>query len=592
MNRYLPKWTISCLLLFAVSHCAQVGLGNQRGLEFTSAVQSLQQSPGHKLIQFFDNLTLSVSSANTGLHGMPLAIVADFRNKHVQTGILQLPGEINALGVTSNYFSLVGNLGSLPPIFPGTYTVPTTGDVTFSGALPDWSGLGDVSLWTQTLCLDPAAPNGVAISRTLRHDVATTPLGSQVTPAGASQDQFMAYSLLTADLDGDGSDEIIAGAPGATVGGLQGAGRVIITWGPNQTTQTTVDAPAPQTGAWFGSWLEVADLDGDGNPDLIVGAREESIGALTGAGAVYIMSGPGFTTFTRLQSPTAEFGARFGHAVTCADWNGDGQLDVVVGEPKATSGGFIQAGRVHVFEGAAYSNVTTIECPNAAPGTKFGYAIDGGDLDGDGSDDLAVGAPFQHVGGTTVDSGAGYIFVSTSVTPTYTIEQTSEYALLGDAVVMTDLNLDGNLDVVFGAEFDNESGVSDAGSLHVAMGPNFTNRFEILPPQPLNHGGFGSDLCASDINHDGFPDLVVGEFWADIGPDARSGDGWILLGPSFEQAIQLLPTYTQTDGRRGRRVACGDLDGDGIGDAILGAPFASPGGAGALHDGELFIYQY
>ena len=564
----------------------QIGPGNQRGLDLATGLPSVAAGAAAKVISPGNVLDVIGSASNSALVGAPFFLAADLRFRSDQN-VLQLPLEPDVLGVGLGFFWVVGNLGPIPPVFPGSYPLGAS-PLTFSAPLPDWSSLGDRSLHFQAVTLDPTAPHGLAISRTIRHDLVPTPVETVLTDSGYSSQNYLSYGLHTADMNGDGYLDVLVGKPGASPLGLLEAGELHIAFGPDQVTTSTLLSLLPSAGAWFGSSVRSADRNNDGVTVLIVGAREETVSGFTGAGAVYLLDGPSFGNKTRIVSPNPEPGARFGNAVAHTDWNGDGLMDLVVGAPKSTSSGFVQAGRVFIYLAPNFGAPLVIECPNPAFGSKFGYALEGGDLDGDGLGDLAVGAPFHDVLPND-DTGAAYLFRAPSLTPWISHLQPAGHAVLGNAVTIVDFDLDGHLDVAFGAEFDANSGVADAGSVHILMGPSFLPAREIFAPTPQVFGGFGSDVAHADVNGDGFPDLVVGEFWYQVGSVPRSGRGWVVYGPTLEQFTELMPAVPDNDGSRGRRVAAGDLDGDGFAEAILGSPFSSP--PGNPGDGEAHIFR-
>jgi hypothetical protein len=425
----------------------------------------------------------------------------------------------------------------------------------------------------------------------VRHDLSGPIAERELTDSGYASQNLLSYGIHVADLNGDGFGDMIAGKPGASPNGLFEAGEVVVWWGPDLLSKSTYLSLVPSQGAWFGSWVRTGDVTGDGVTDLLVGAREETVAGISNAGAAYVLVGPNFTNKIRVTSLSPEQGARFGHEVAHTDWNGDGIQDLVVSSPKASSGGFVQAGQVSIFIAPNFSSRLTIECPNPAFGTKFGYTIEGADFDNDGMGDLAIGAPFHGVNPGD-QTGAGYLYKAPSLLPWVSHLQPAGYALLGNAVTTGDFNGDGNIDVAFGAEFDSQSGVVEAGSVHILLGPTFQNPFEIVSPMPTVQGGFGGDVCAADVNNDGYSDLVVGEFWYTVPGFLHTGRGFVCYGPSFEQMTELRPLTVDAGASRGRRVASGDINGDGFAEAVLGAPFATPGSNANLNDGSLHIFYY
>ncbi|MFD7281279.1 FG-GAP and VCBS repeat-containing protein [Streptomyces sp. NPDC059862] len=152
------------------------------------------------------------------------------------------------------------------------------------------------------------------------------------------------------DLNGDGYDDIVTGAPPGSVREGDG-GSVNVYLGSSSGTRTqpaqtiTQDTPgvpgADEPDDWFGHWLSVDDINGDGYADLAVSANFETIGTAKLAGSVTVLRGaPGGLTTTGAQSltqntagvpGTAETADRFGWTVRLTDVNGDGRADLFAG---------------------------------------------------------------------------------------------------------------------------------------------------------------------------------------------------------------------------------------------------------------------
>ncbi|TAK67068.1 MAG: hypothetical protein EPO22_03245, partial [Dehalococcoidia bacterium] len=156
-------------------------------------------------------------------------------------------------------------------------------------------------------------------------------------------------SVASGDVNLDGASDVVIGAPMEIVGFYSGQGRVFVQSGADRSNMYTLTTPNPQSNARFGQSVAVADTDGDGTPDIIVGAYNESLGAFTGIGHVYVFSGATGLLTRTLISPNPESGEHFGIAVAAADTNNDGKADIIVGSPNETVGGNVQQGRAYVF---------------------------------------------------------------------------------------------------------------------------------------------------------------------------------------------------------------------------------------------------
>ncbi len=225
----------------------------------------------------------------------------------------------------------------------------------------------------------------------------------RTTLRGNIDEEYYGFAVAAGDLNKDGLADIAIGAP---FGGSTGAGAVYVFLGRKQLSSRpdfVLQNPHPAVGSTdpenpaFASSLAVADLNGDGYADLIVGSPNTSEASRTGR--VYIFfGGPTLrdTPDLTLEEPAPQAGSAFGYALATGDLNGDGKNDLAIGAIGASVGGRSRAGRVYIYSGGDTIGPTptaTLDPPTPETGGEFGTALAIGDFNRDGKPDLAVGAP-------------------------------------------------------------------------------------------------------------------------------------------------------------------------------------------------------
>jgi hypothetical protein len=268
------------------------------------------------------------------------------------------------------------------------------------------------------------------------------------------------------NVNGDAFDDVIAGAPDWFDGVILGGAAAVYhgsAGGLPPSPSWLVGSDLPDTA--FGSSVSGAgDVNNDGFDDVMVGAPnyEQSV-TLEGRAFLYLGSASGLSTSAAWSplggQPTGHFGAT---VAGIGDVNNDGFDDVAVAGPDEDDGE-TDEGLVHIYLGSAgglsASATVTLQANQAS--ASFGSSVSGaGDVNGDGYDDVVVGAPKWD--GGLIDEGKAFLYLGSAggvqPVPVWSVEGDQAGALMGSSVAgVGDMNGDGLDDVAVGApSYDND----------------------------------------------------------------------------------------------------------------------------------------
>lgn len=497
------------------------------------------------------------------------------------------------LSVASGTFSLDGGLDG-----SNGFTVESTffnniGAVVASGGDINGDGIDDILIGTRSnvaFVVYGDAVTASTIDTTTDVTFGGTLLGEIF--AGEAGSTFGASIAIVGDLNGDGENDFVIGAPTSDDGGAVDTGIAYVVFDPaDGSLPNSISAPANVP-------------DDTGQLDLIV------------AGRLANMSGiDGFT----IVSENAD--ARGGFAVaSIGDVNGDGRADLAFGAPQEDIGG-TDRGQVSLIFGN--DSMTTFgPTVSSDPGTTFNPADDVltgpsdgaligaeiaglGDINGDGVDDFVLGAPSSNTAAGEAIIVFGIDDESADFNSDLSLYGTAGNEALGiriqgaagDQVGSSiigggDFNDDGIDDIIIGAKGDN----ADAGSVIVLFGKasgdsyDFGNNFVlgtdtlasddgfIISGPPMSGGLIGSELTVlEDFNGDGINDFAL----TAEGGDGGNGDVVLVFGSSTigDQPIDFLSpdagsflviTGGPSGINLGRSLASGDVGGSGNSDLIIG----------------------
>jgi Ca2+-binding RTX toxin-like protein len=381
------------------------------------------------------------------------------------------------------------------------------------------------------------------------------------------------------------------------------------------------------------------DVNGDGIDDVIIAARSADPNGIYSAGQSYVVFGSnsGFAEGLDLSTLNGSNGFAIngiaavdqsGWSVSSAgDVNGDGFDDLIIGAAYADPNGIPLAGQSYVVFGsnsgfAEGLDLSTLNGSN-------GFAINGiaafdnsgssvssaGDVNGDGFDDLIIGANGADPNGIS-DAGQSYVVFGSNSgfaagLSLSTLNGSNGFAINGIAVYEVsgksvssagDVNGDGIDDLIIGVPGADPNGISYAGQSYVVFGSNSgfgagldlstlngSNGFAINGIAAFDNSG-SSVSSAGDVNGDGIDDLIIGTKNADPNGISSAGQSYVVFGSNSGFAAGLdLSTLNGSNGFAINGIAAGDnsgwsvssardVNGDGFDDLIIGAVFADPNG--------------
>ncbi len=383
---------------------------------------------------------------------------------------------------------------------------------------------------------------------------------------GEAAEDTAGYSVSNAgDVDGDGLDDLLIGAHANDDGGSN-TGKAYLVLGASLGADTVIDL-ADADYAFLGeedvdyagqSVASAGDVDGDGLDDFLVGALYNNDGG-PDAGKAYLVLGASLGADTEIDLSDADY-AFIGEAgddragiflSSAGDVDGDGLDDLLFGAHRNDDGGW-DAGKAYLVLGASLGATAEIDLSDADYAfigeEAYDYArfvSSAGDVDGDGLDDILVSAHSNDDGGA--DAGKVYLVLGASLGADREIDlRNADYAFIGEtkndyagiAVAGAgDVDGDGLDDFVISAQ-NNDDGGTDAGKVYLVLGASLGMGSEI-PLEEADYAFTGENerdyarfvSGAGDVNGDGLGDFMIGAYENDDG-GTSAGKTYLLLAPT------------------------------------------------------------
>ncbi|MFI4883537.1 MAG: GC-type dockerin domain-anchored protein [Phycisphaerales bacterium JB064] len=471
--------------------------------------------------------------------------------------------------------------------------------------------------------------------------------------AGAQSNRPRAVGGVV-DINGDGFDDafiadqtlvyvVFGRGPDDAFPAFLELGRTPLPIGFEIRPESATGAPSAMTVSHAG------DVNSDGLEDIIIGNPGATIDGRSGVGAAYVIFGrdagdPPFPDILDLSALDASTGFRMvgalvrdwaGYDVCAAgDLNSDGIGDVIVGAPRLQD----RVGECYVVFGRPPDDPFPVSFSLGDLDGNNGFKINGtqiedflgqsacvaGDLNGDGIDDVIMGAAGSSASGQDYAGSCFIVYGRPSGTPFpaalaldeldgtdgFRLDGTGRRDLVGQSVASAgDLNGDGRDDAIIGAPGRNTSYViygRDAGDPFPARltidDIDGTNGFAIMGIDTGDASG-SSVSSAGDANGDGLPDVIIGAPGADPIRQESAGETSIVFGRPAGSPFPAVLHLADLDGRHGVRLdgldpgdrsglgvgTVDDLNSDGVDDVIISAPDAVPFFGSGISNGETYV---
>ena len=370
-----------------------------------------------------------------------------------------------------------------------------------------------------------------------------------------------AYSVAVADVNGDGKPDLLVANQCASTSNCANGGSVGVLLGNGDGTFQP--AVSYNSGGEYAYSIAVADMNGDGHPDLLV--ANQCAGSNCQNGGIGVLLGNGDGTFQ--PAVTYNSGGVEASSVAVADVNGDGKLDLLVANICVTpdncsygSAGVLLGNGDGTFQAAVTYNSGGVDT----------YSIAVADVNSDGMPDLLVANQCASSSSCANGGSVGVLLGNGDGTfqPQVSYNSGGYWA---HSIAMADVNGDGHPDLLVANQCASSSSCANGGSVGVLLG-NGDGTFQ--PPVSYSSSGeYAYSIAVADVNGDGHPDLLVANQCA--GSNCQNGGVGVLLG-NGDGTFQPAVSYN-SGGEYAYSIAVADVNGDGHPDLVVASECVSYG---------------
>ena len=374
---------------------------------------------------------------------------------------------------------------------------------------------------------------------------------ADATFVGETTGDHAGFAVAAGDVNGDGVSDLVVGAPHNDDGGDRAGATYVVYGGESISGTMSLSAAAAKlvgetADAFAGFSVAVRDVDASADPSVLLGAPTNV--STPGTGTAYLFAADSLSGTASLSTADTKLvgeaeGDLTGWAVAWAgDVTNDSAVNAVVGAPGHDANRGEDAGLAYVVDAdvngtASLANVTDAKLIGTNAEGHFGFSVAGaGDVNGDGVDDLLVGAPYSDR--RKPNAGAARLFLG-SESLTGTVDAAiAPISVFGEApgdrfgwsvAGSVDVDCDDRADVLVGAPF-RDTGVTDAGTAYVVFGKSTADSVAVARLSGNGVGNLaGFDLVGGgDSAADDGDDVLVGAPF--YGADSDQGAAYLWPG--------------------------------------------------------------